>query len=432
MSTRSRTRSAGLTPPTPSMPSSPARSTPSTTPAGAAMFSQLQRRTPQHRGIPKSVTPACDVRLRVFRGQQGLLQFRRLMVSESNPAKAQADKKYVASNLCRDDVSWNYIHEHLTDRKTNARVFAIAAVSKGTGQVMGFALIKVYAPSAGKRRMLYRSSGVAVGIPINRRTAMLDLICTRDDCKGLGGLLLAAMKSECRKLNVELLMLEATAAAAGYYIMMGFRRVPDACSLMYPRDANEKMRVALQVALARSQYTTHPFSAKDRAAGFKYVTDKTGKQVRVRQPSLVEAAALNTVTGPVWYTGYNRGSQEDENYTVVMSMCIRGKNDSRVYTQADPKMKLFNKKLKFDPLGVRQHVNEGRRWQSGRLFEVGKPQYAGHRPTSIQWTSNIASAPYFKPSGSPPQPTTPPGTTRARVASAAARQVATRSRARRA
>lgn len=404
------------TPPTPPMPSTPstsARTTPAQTgPRPASYFYQLRQRTPRHRGIPRAVSPGCDVRLQVFRGEAGLLQFHNLI------SKAPDHEKYIGTRLCRGDVGWSYIADHLKNTATAPRVFALAAVSKTTGHVMGFALIKVYAPG---RRVLYSPRGQApVTIPINRRTAMLDLICTRDDCKGLGGLLVAAIKSECRKLNVELLMLEATSKAAGYYILLGFRRVPDACSLVRPRDVNEVARVKMQVAQARMAFQRHPFTRDDR------FRNKAANGSAV--PSLVDAASMNTVTGPVWYPGYNRGGREDGNYTVIMSLCIRGKNDSRTYTGADPKARLFKETLKFDPLGVRRHVNEGKRWQTGDLFTN---QHAA--------VATITSAPYFKPfSPTPPKPSTPTRVSKrkrapsADVATAAAQQVRRSPRARRA
>lgn len=197
------------------------------------------------------------------------------------------------SPLCRGQVGPGYIKSLFKKKPQSA--FAIVA-RDASGKIVGFTRNLVYKSFAG--------GGNAAAAPVTRRMVMLDLICTDKNCKGIGTALLRALIDISKhKLGAQLLMLEATKYAAGYYAKFGFRRVPNACD--FPSDA----------ALAAAQA-----AFRGRAWSEAELLKEAHPDLPSMMVSYRNAAEINRQLGGVWWQGFN--SNYSDNGTVIMSLCL--------------------------------------------------------------------------------------------------------------
>lgn len=273
--------------------------TPGRTPSPARPVPDWATPTQAKKGFdPHSGTaaPQCHVKLRLVSGTHV-----ELLRSAFGGAAQMA-------TLCTG-IGRQYIDD-LMDKKVGT--FGIAALQDVAGKparMLGFARVKLYTSFAGGDRTTPSSFRVD-----GRRIGMLDLICSSANCPGLGKLLLFSVIRACKqRFGVDLLMLEATSSAAGYYNLFGFRRYPDACAMASASTADHVRQA--QARFKGRRWSTAEMTmeeTKDR---------RTGKIVF--SPSLHNVAQVNGRVGGVWYPGYNRGST-DGNMTVVMSLCLGG------------------------------------------------------------------------------------------------------------
>ena len=217
----------------------------------------------------------CPVAMRVLQGP-AVTQLRQTVAS---------DRRDMAG-LCRGgSITTSYV-EGLWKKRLETQ-FALVAENitpgSATGPLLAYAICTMYNSYGGGEDPKQKPAPA----PVQKRIVMLDLICTDEDCSGLGKAMLRNLIDVARnRFGADLLMLEATDAAAGFYKNFGFRRVPDACS--FP--AHEEMVRAEKAFAARRwpQWQSVAGGFRDAANG-------------------------------VWWEHYNR----PVNQTVIMSLCLR-------------------------------------------------------------------------------------------------------------